>query len=267
MGVTPEVEAGETAVVTGASAGIGRELARELARRGFDVLLAARSEGALEILARELEEAHGVDAHVLPVDLARPDGPDRVRARIVELGLRVEVVANNAGFGQFGPYLELDAEAERDQLMLNVVALTRLTRLLLPEMVERGSGRVLNIASTAAFFPGPLMTVYYATKAYVLSYSLGLGEELRGTGVTVTCYCPGPTESRFQERAGMEESNLFKRQVVMEADDVARQGVAAALRGRPVFVPGLMNRLGAFASRLAPRPFAARAVKRVQGPD
>lgn len=267
MGAAPQVEAGQTAVVTGASAGIGRELARELARRGFDVLLAARSEGALETLARELEEAHEVDAHVVPVDLATAEGPDRVRTRIQELGLRVQVVANNAGFGQFGPYLELDGEAERDQLMLNVVALTRLTRLLLPEMVERGSGHVLNIASTAAFFPGPLMTVYYATKAYVLSYSVGLAEELRDSGVTVTCYCPGPTETLFTERAGMEESNLFKRQVVMEADEVARRGVAAALQGRRVYVPGLMNRLGAFASRLAPRPFAARAVKRIQGPD
>ena len=252
------------AVVTGASAGIGRELARELAAEGFDLLLTARTESALRTLADELERDHGVEAHVLPSDLSAPDGPEVVASGVRNLGLECTLLVNNAGIGQWGPYLELDADRERDQLMLNVLALTRLTRLLLPPMVERGRGRIMNVASTAAFFPGPLMTVYYATKAYVLSYSLGLAEELRDSGVTVTCLCPGPTESRFQEAAGMERSGLFDHQPVMTAEEVAHSAVGATLRGKKIHVTGLMNRLTAFSSRLAPRPVAARVVKKIQ---
>lgn len=253
-----------TALVTGASAGLGSDLARELASRGWDLLLTARSEGRLAALADELRDAHGVTAYVVPADLSRAEGPDLVADAARELGLDVGFLANNAGFGQFGPYMELDAEEEADQIMVNVMALTRLTRKFLPGMIERGEGRVLNVASTAAFLPGPLMAVYYATKAYVLSYSLALGEELRDTGVTVTCLCPGPTRTEFQERAGMSRSRLFEVQPVMESEVVTRQGVDAALAGRSLQVTGTLNKLNAFSTRLLPRGLAAKIARRVQ---
>ena len=263
----PEPDGGNapgSAVVTGASAGIGRDIARELAARGWDVVLTARSEDRLRELADELRSEHGVEAHIAPADLAAPGGPDQVAAAVEGLGVTPDLLVNNAGFGQYGPYLELEGDTEVDQIMVNVVAPTRLVRLLLPGMVERGRGRILNVASTAAFYPGPLMTVYYATKAYLRSYSDGLAEELRDTGVSVTCLFPGPTESRFQERAGMGRSGLFRFSRVMESAEVARAGVDAALAGRRSHVPGVLNKVSAQAHRLAPRGVAARVVKRVQ---
>lgn len=255
------------AVVTGASAGIGRALARELAARGYDPVLVARRRPRLEALARELAEAHGVQARVVEADLAPDDGPDRVAEELQRLGLAVDVLVNNAGLGQFGDYVELDAAREQTQVHVNVVALTRLTRLLLPGMIERGRGRVLNVASTAAFFPGPLMAVYYASKAYVLSYSVALADETRGTGVSVTCLCPGPVETEFQAVSGTEYSDLHRNSVVLDVDRVATEGVDAALAGRAVHVPGVANKVSVFASRLFPRTFLARAVRRVQAPS
>jgi hypothetical protein len=258
---------GPVALVTGASAGIGIELAHALAARGHaHLILTARREEKLREVAAELEDRYEVRAHVIPADLARDDGPDRVSAAVEDLGLPVDFLANNAGLGQWGPYLEQGGERESQMIHVNVHALTRLTRLLLPGMVERGRGHILNVASTAAFFPGPLMTVYYATKAYVLSYSVGLAEELRGTGVSVTCLCPGPTESEFTDHADMDASSLFSNSVVMDARPVAEAGVAAALDGEVIRTPGLMNKLNALSSRLFPRGFLARVVKRIQGP-
>lgn len=255
------------ALVTGASAGIGRAVARELAARGYDPVLVARRRQRLDELARELQGAHGVRAHVVEADLAPDEGPDRVVDELKRLGLDVDVLVNNAGLGQFGLYTRLDPAREQAQVHVNVVALTRLTRLILPGMIERGRGRVLNVASTAAFFPGPLMAVYYASKAYVLSYSVALAEETRGTGVTVTCLCPGPVETEFQGLAGTDDSDLHKNSVVLDVRRVAAEGVNAALAGKAIHVPGVANRLSAFASRFFPRRFLAKAVRRVQAPS
>jgi short-subunit dehydrogenase len=259
-------EARPVALVTGASSGIGREIARDLAGRGYDLVLVARREERLESLAREVREAHGVDAHVVPADLARDDGPDLVVQALAGLELNVDFLSNSAGLGHFGPYVETDPGQEQAMIHVDLVALSRLTKLLLPGMVERGRGRVLNISSTAAFFPGPLMAAYFACKAYVLSYSAALSEETRGTGVTVTCLCSGPFLSEFQGVAGTDRSQLQKNSVLLPVERVAREGVEAALGGKSVHVPGVANKLLAFASRFLPRGFLARSARRVQAP-
>lgn len=247
------------ALVTGASSGIGRALAEVAAARGHDLVLVARSGGALEDLAAGLAERHGARAHVVPADLALREAPRRVAAAVGRLGLEVDVLVNNAGFGLHGPFSGTDLDVERDMIDLNVGALTSLTKLFVRPMIERGQGRILNVASTAAFQPGPGMAVYYATKAYVLSFSVALAVELEGTGVTVTCLAPGPTRTRFAERAGAARTPLFSSPAVMDPATVARRGWRALERGERIAVVGFLNRLGAFLTRFAPRTFAARA--------
>ena len=243
-----------TALVTGASSGIGLEIARILAM-DHDVTLAARSKEKLDALAAELK-----GARVFPVDLADPNGP---RTLVAELPA-VDVLINNAGFGDFGPFATA-AESRLDEMIeLNVGALTRLARAYLPGMIERGSGRVMNVASTAAFQPGPLMAVYYATKAYVLSFSEALSEETRGSGVTVTALCPGPTASGFQAGAAMEDSRLVKGRKLPTAAEVAAYGVKAMQRGDVVAVPGFVNKAMAASVRFSPRPVIRRVVHRMQ---
>jgi hypothetical protein len=250
------------ALVTGASGGIGLALAREAVASGYDVALVARSEGALGEAAAELR-ARGADALVVVADLAEPAAP---RAVVEALGGRpVDLLVNNAGFATFGLFADLDLDRELSMIAVNVVALTALTRLCLPGMVERGSGRILNVASTAAFFPGPWMTVYYATKHYVLAFSDGLAEELAGTGVTVTTLAPGPTASGFQARAQMERSKLLE-SGTMDAAVVARAGLRGALAGRRTVVPGLRARLQVQVPRVLPRRLLAAVVRRAQAP-
>ncbi|HZC76160.1 MAG TPA: SDR family oxidoreductase, partial [Ktedonobacterales bacterium] len=197
---------GETALVTGASSGIGEELARLFARDGYDLVLVARGKTQLEALAAELRQRHGVSLTVLATDLAQPAAAQAIYDELTRAGITVDVLVNNAGYATYGSFTEIPAETELAMLQVNMAALTHLCKLFLPPMVRRGSGRVLNVASTAAFQPGPLMAAYYASKAYVLSLSEALANELRGTGVTVTALCPGPTRSGFQSRAKMEDS-------------------------------------------------------------
>jgi short-subunit dehydrogenase len=242
-----------TALVTGASSGIGLEIARILAR-DHDVTLAARTAGKLDALAAELG-----GAHVVTVDLAEPAG---ARKLVAELPA-VDVLVNNAGFGDWGAFATA-AESKLDEMIeLNVGALTRLARAYLPGMLERGHGRIMNVASTAAFQPGPLMAVYYATKAYVLSFSEALAEETRGTGVTVTALCPGPTASGFQAGAAMEDSRLVKGRKLPSAAEVAAYGVKVMRRGDVVAVPGFANKAMAASVRFSPRPVIRRVVHRV----
>ncbi|HUL85337.1 MAG TPA: SDR family oxidoreductase, partial [Actinomycetota bacterium] len=195
-----------TALVTGASSGLGAEFVRTLAGEGHDVVLVARRAAAMESLAAEVEERHDVTATVIPMDLARPNAADEVVQRLGEVP--IDVLVNNAGFNLFGPFVELSEQEMVEQLNVNVVTLVQLTRLLLPGMLERRRGIVVNMASNAAFQPGPLMATYYASKAFVLNFSLALTEEVRGSGVTVTALCPGPVATGFQERASMEDSKL-----------------------------------------------------------
>jgi hypothetical protein len=253
-----------TALITGASAGIGRALARLFAEHRHDVVLTARREQRLREIAAELEAATGVTAHVIAADLAAIDGARRLYDEVRDRGIEIEYLVNNAGFGTFGPFVHTDPRETMDLVRLNVVALTELTALFLPGMVARHSGRVLNVASAAAFQPGPLMATYYASKAYVLHLSEALSEELEGKGVSVTALCPGPVRTEFQQVAGMETSGLVLNKRLISVEQVAEAGYQAMMRGKPMVVPGLATRLLAFGVRFAPRRFVAKFVHRLQ---
>ncbi|HEX9639421.1 MAG TPA: SDR family oxidoreductase [Acidobacteriota bacterium] len=254
---------GKTALVTGASSGIGAELARLFAQGGWDVVLVARDRERLGRLAAELGAQHGVSARVMARDLSRSDSPGEIQRQLEAEGVRIDALVNNAGFGTHGPFAAADLKAELDQLQVNLVSLTHLTKLLLPPMLERGAGWILNVASTAAFQPGPLMAVYYATKAYVLSFSEALAEELRGSGVTVTALCPGPTGTEFQARAGMKHMKLARGRL-MDAASVAQAGYQGMLEGKRLVIPGFQNWLLTQVVAFAPRRWVTRVVRWLQ---
>jgi short-subunit dehydrogenase len=256
-----------TALITGASGGIGLELARCFAAGGYDLVLVARTADKLEELAVELRRHFqgGGGVRVMVKDLARPEAPEEIHAELADGGVEVDALVNNAGFATFGPFVEIPLDRELEELQLNIITLTHLTKKLLPGMLARRRGGVLNLASTAAFQPGPLMAVYYASKAYVLSLSEALAEELHGTGVTVTALCPGPTQTGFQARAQMETSKLFSGALqVADAGAVARAGYAGFQAGKRIVIPGLLNRLGVQSIRVSPRALAPRVVKKMQ---
>ena len=257
-----------TALITGASAGLGREFARLFARDGHDVVLVARSEAKLQELAEQLREEYGVQTHVVTADLSDLDAPRQVFRATEAAGLTVDMLVNNAGFGLYGPFLETDGERELEMIRVNVSALTHLAKLYAPGMVARGRGRIMNVASTAAFAPGPLMAVYYATKAYVLSFSEALAAEFAGSGVTVTAFCPGATRTDFQEVASAGDSHLFRSPGVMAAEPVARAGYDALMQGKVVAIPGVHNKVMAQSVRFLPRRLvraATRAIMRERG--
>jgi uncharacterized protein len=240
------------ALVTGASGGIGAALARELARHGQDLVLAARSLAPLEALAAELREA-GAGATVIAADLAKPGAAATLADEIVQRGLAIDVLVNNAGLGAAGRFDRCDPARIGEILQVNIVALTELTRLVLPGMIARGHGRVMLVASIAAFQPGPRMAAYFASKAYVLSLGEALAYELRGTGVSVTTLCPGATATNFFAVAGADNSLMARRlRRMMRAEDVARLGYRGLAAGRRVVITGAMNRLMALAGRYAP---------------
>jgi short-subunit dehydrogenase len=250
------------AVVTGASAGIGRELARVLAA-DHDLVLTARRADELHALAAELRQSHATDCTVVPADLADPAAPRAVFDAVAALGRPADVLVNNAGFGDLGPFAAVDLGKMLRMIRVNVTALTELTGLFLPGMLARGRGRVLNVGSVAGFQPGPLMAVYYATKAYANSFSEAVAAEVAGTGVTVTCLCPGPTESEFGAAAGFAATSGTVGKV-MTARAVAEAGVRGMMRGRRVVVPGFRNRLLLFLERFVPRSVVLAAVKWMQ---
>ena len=255
----------DTALITGASGGIGEELARLLAAGGTNLVLVARGAERLTALATELSRTHGVQAGVIAQDLSAPDAAGAIVDELASRQLTIDILVNNAGFGVYGFFATTPAEDEARMLQVNIVALTMLTKRLLPAMIERRHGRVLNVASTAAFQPGPMMAVYYASKAYVLSFSEALSNETSGTGVTVTCLCPGPTATGFQDRARMRESRLFSALSVASAADVARAGYDGMMAGRAIVVPGVANRIAVQALRVTPRALVRRAIRAIQG--
>jgi short-subunit dehydrogenase len=254
----------ETVLITGASGGIGEEFAKLFASKGCDLFLAARSGDKLARLADSLRDQHKIQVETLAIDLSAAGAASRLTAFLEEKKIAVGVLINNAGYGTFGPFAESDWEAELGQIQLNVTTLTHLTRLLLPAMVKKGKGRILNVASTAAFQPGPMMAVYYATKAYVVSFSEALANELKGTGVTVSCLCPGPTSTGFNERAKLGNGGLLsKKSVMMEAADVARRGYQGLMKGKRLIIPGLLNKVLAHSTRLGTRGLSASIVRRI----
>ena len=245
------------ALVTGASAGIGKEIARVLAA-DHDLVLSARRADELAALAAELAPAA---CTVVPADLADPAAPQLIFDAV---GRPLDVLVNNAGFGDFGFFAAADLSKQLRMVQVNCTALTELTHRFLPGMIEKKGGRVLNVGSVAGFQPGPLMAVYYATKAYVNSLSQALSNELAGTGVTVTCLCPGPTRTEFAAAAGRREGKSFSVAQRLTARDVAEIGVAAMKRGTPVVVPGFGNKLLIAAERFLPRGAVVRAVRWMQ---
>jgi len=253
------------ALVTGASSGIGADLARVLAARGYDLVVVARSKDRLQDLARELASHHAA-VHIEVEDLAAPGAAARLADRVRAAGHKVDVLVNNAGFGLTGPFHQGTPVELSGMIAVNVTALTEFSREFLPDMIERRRGGILNVASLAAFQPGPFMAVYYATKAYVLSFSEALWEECRGTGVTVTALCPGPVETRFAERAAMTDIRLFASGLMpkMGSAQVAELGVEGLTHGRRVVVPGLTNRLLALSSGMTPRALGLRVTRYLQ---
>jgi uncharacterized protein len=255
----------ECVLLTGASFGIGYEMAKLFARDRHEMVLVARSEEKLQVVAAELLELGAAEVHVLPVDLSHRDGPEKIAQAAAEKNLQIDILVNNAGFGDHGAFVRTAWKKEEAMIQVNITSLLHLTKLFLPGMIKRGHGRIVNLASTAAFQPGPFMSVYYATKAFVLSFSEALAEECKGSGVTVTAVCPGPTTSEFQVRANIQGTALISSGLLrfMDAERVARQGYRAMKQGRRVIVTGAMNRFGAWSGRHLPRPLIMAAIRRL----
>jgi hypothetical protein len=254
----------KTALITGASMGIGYELAKQFAQKGNNVVLVARSADKLNAIASEFEKAYKIKADVIAVDLSKPNIAEEVYDEVKKRGISIDYLVNNAGFGEFGMFYETDWDKEKMMIDLNMTTLTHFCKLYVKDMVARKSGKIMNVASTASFQPGPTMAVYYATKAYVLSFSEAISNELEGTGVTVTALCPGPTESNFQAAANLEESKLVKGKKLPTAAEVAEYGYKALMRGKVVAIHGFKNYLLAQSNRFAPRAVVLKIVRFMQ---
>lgn len=261
---TPPVPA-RTALITGASSGIGRALAEEFARDRYDLVLAARSVDRMQAQSRELAQRHGVRVTVIGVDLQDPGGAAQLHAEVGSRGLTISALVNNVGYGTFGEFKDSALAPELAMMQLNMATLVALTKRFMPDLLAT-RGKILNTASTAAFQPGPYMAVYYASKAFVLSFSEALAEELKSTGVTVTALCPGPTASGFQDKAQMHDSALVKGRQLPTAEAVAKAGYRAMQRGQRVFIPGAMNWLMAQAPRFTPRRLTTSIVRTLSQP-
>ncbi len=255
-----------TALITGASTGIGYALSKCFAADHHNLILIARQEAKLRQVAAELSEQFSVSAKVIVADLAKPDAPQTIADEIHKDSLRIDYLVNNAGFGLGGKFVETDLAAELEMMRVNMVALVYLSKLFLPAMVARGSGKIMNVASTAAFQPGPLMAGYYATKAFVLSFTEAIANELAGTGVTVTALCPGPTQSEFQQRAHIENTRLIKGKFMglMTSEAVARIGYRGFRQGKRLVIAGLINKGGVQSVRLSPRRVATQVARMLQ---
>ena len=252
-----------TALITGASSGIGLELAHLFARDGYRLVLVARNRGALRALGDDLQSRYHIPVRISPKDLAHPASPSELLSELQEAGIVLDVLVNNAGFGVGGAFLDTDWNSEAEMIQVNMVALTHLTKLFLPQIRAR-EGKVLNVASVAAFQPGPFMNVYYASKAYVLHFTEALAEELDGSGVTVTCLCPGPVRTNFQKRAHIGETHLVHSPLLVDVREVARIGYEGMQQGKRVVIPGWKNRMVIEMLRIAPRRMVTKMVRKIQ---
>jgi uncharacterized protein len=254
----------KTALITGASNGIGLEFAKIFAANNNNLVLVARSEAKLKTLAAELQNQYKVTVKVIAADLSSMEAVEKVYTTCKAENITVDYLVNNAGFGDFGMFVESDWDKTAQMIDLNIKSLTLMCRLFIPDMVARKTGKVLNVASTAAFQPGPTMAVYYATKAYVLNFSEALYNELQDKGVTVTTLCPGATESGFQAAAAMEESALVKGKKLPTSAEVALFGYKAMMKGKLTVIHGFMNYLMANSIRLTPRKWVLPIVRKIQ---
>ena len=255
----------KTALITGASSGIGKALAENFAKDGYNLVLAARGVAKMQALADDLQGRCKISATVIGADLETNDGATKLHADIKSRGITISALANNAGYGSFGEFKDSALHTELAMMQLNMNTVVVLTKLFMPDLIAT-RGKILNTASTAAFQPGPYMAVYYATKAFVLSFSEAIAAELEGTGVTVTALCPGPTASGFQDKADMQASALVKGKKLPSSEDVAGAGYRAMQGGRRVFVPGFMNWVMAQSVRFTPRNMVTAMVKQMSKP-
>ncbi len=253
-----------TALITGASNGIGLELAKTHASKGGDLVLVARNKTKLDELKQELEQQYKVKVYTIGKDLSANNAAQEVYDETSKQNIRVDYLINNAGFGDFGMFVETDWNKELQMINLNITTLTQFTKLYLQDMVKRNSGKIMNVASTAAFQSGPTMAVYYATKAYVLSFSEAVDNEVSDKGVTVTTLCPGATESGFQAVAAMQESALVKGKKLPTSREVAEYGYAAMMKGKTVAIHGLMNWIMANSVRFTPRAIVVKLTRKIQ---
>jgi short-subunit dehydrogenase len=253
-----------TALITGATSGIGYELAHIHAKQEGNLVLVARSKDKLEQIKKDLEKNYKINAYIIAKDLSIKDSPKDVYNEIINNNISVDYLINNAGFGDFG-FFNNNYWGKLEQMInLNITALTHLTKLFVKDMIKRGNGKILNVASTAAFQPGPTMAVYYASKAYVLSFSEALSNEVKDNGITVTTLCPGATKSGFQEAASMNESRLVKGRILATSKEVAQYGYNAMLKGKSVAIPGIINYLLANSVRFFPRSAVLKMVRFIQ---
>lgn len=254
----------KTALITGASGGLGLSFVNIFARDGYDIVLVARNGNRLEDIKKEIEEKYNVNAMVVAVDLCSEDGAQKVYDATQQAGLNVDVLVNNAGFGDFGKFYKSDINKQIRMVDLNCTALMHLCHLYIPDMIKNRKGNILNVDSIAAFQAGPLMSVYYATKAFVLSFSQALTRELKGTGVKVTALCPGPIRTNFDNTADLGESGLFKNLKVWDPNVVAEFGYKNMKRGKSLCICGFVNKIIVFANRLAPRALVRNMVYNLQ---
>lgn len=253
------------ALITGASSGFGVEFARLHAQQGGDVILVARSVDKMKALQSELEQQYKIKAYIIPADLGDPQSPDRVFEQVQQLGLQVDMLINNAGFSVYGLFKDNDWRKEEEMLQVNMMALTRLTKLFVPGMIARKKGYIMQVASNAAYQPGPTMALYYASKAYVYYFSSALYNELKPYGIKVTCFTPGPTKTGFQDKADMHASRLLKILPVPDAAPVAKKGYFALLKGKRIAIPGLSVRILQMSSKFMPWSFIIPATRYMQG--
>ena len=254
----------KTALITGASGGLGLSFVNLFAKDGYNLVLVARNGERLEEIKKEIESKFNIKATVVAVDLCSEDGAQKVYDTTKQAGMKIDVLVNNAGFGDFGEFYKSDINKQIRMVDLNCTALMHLCHLYLPDMIAQKSGNILNVDSIAAFQPGPLMSVYYATKAFVLSFSQALTRELKGTGVKVTALCPGPIRTNFDATADLGESGLFKNLKVWDADVVAAFGYKNMKKGKSLCICGFLNKIIVFANRLAPRALVRNMVYDLQ---
>lgn len=253
-----------TSLITGASGGIGTELARLFAADGFDLVLVARRKEKLDELKNELESAHKIKVSVFECDLSKDGAAQKVFAFTQEQKISVDVLVNNAGFGDWGLFAECNIEKQNQMIHLNILSLTELTRLFVPQMTERKSGRILNVASIASFMPGPKMSVYYASKAFVRSFTEALSVELKKSGVTVTALCPGPVATDFWETAEAGSSKIFKSLIFADSKYIARYGYKKLMKRKVLAIPGTSTQAFAFLTKILPRSLVRNLVYKIQ---
>jgi uncharacterized protein len=255
----------KTTLITGASSGIGLELAYINAQKGNNAVLIARNNKRLEEIKHEIENKYKTKVYIIAKDLSIKNAPLDVYTELKQKNIQIDYLINNAGFGDYGMFTETSWEKEEQMINLNISALTQFTKLFLKDMVARGNGKIMNVASIASFIPGPLMAVYFATKSYVLHFSEAINNEVQGKGVTITALCPGPTESGFQNAAAMQESKMFEGKKIPSSLEVAKYGYDAMIKGKSVAVHGFMNNIMVNSVRFTPRNLIVKIVRSIQG--